>query len=387
MPTVGSLFSGIGGFDLGLERAGWNVKWQVEINDYRREVLARHWPDTRRYEDVRELPDETLERVDMVCGGFPCQNLSVAGNRDGLAGSESGLWYDYLRIVETLRPSWVFIENVPGLLSSDEGRDMEIVVGGLTECGYGVSWRVLDSQFFGVPQRRRRVFIIGHIGGPCPPEVLFERDSEEWDSETGEARGEVARTITSRAERYNGEQDTSVWQRTLTGQARSGRGVLNQPYVVNARQDPITPSKPNLDTDGHSWAVRVDNASSNGHGVSRGVSHSLGGATDAVAFAENQQHEVRISDKQFGLNGRGGKAGQGYAGIIETGSAPHDPAGVGEDTGVSRSLDPATVDSKRYAALGDAVTVPVIEWIGRRILEVEKRQNDATGIQEGPPGF
>ena len=191
MPTVGSLFSGIGGFDLGLERAGWNVKWQVEINDYRREVLARHWPDTRRYEDVRELPDETLERVDMVCGGFPCQNLSVAGNRDGLAGSESGLWYDYLRIVETLRPSWVFIENVPGLLSSDEGRDMEIVVGGLTECGYGVSWRVLDSQFFGVPQRRRRVFIVGHLGGPCPPEILFESEGDERDSETGGKSGSV----------------------------------------------------------------------------------------------------------------------------------------------------------------------------------------------------
>ena len=187
-PTVGSLFSGIGGFDSGLELAGWQVVWQVENNPFRRSVLRRHWPEVELRNDIRTDTDG-LDQVDLICGGFPCQDLSVAGRRKGLAGERSGLWFDFIRMVGEIRPSWVIIENVAGLLSSNEGRDFEVVVSGLAERGYGVAWRVLDSQHFGVAQRRRRVYVVGHLGAPCPPEILFEPESCGRDSETSRKTG------------------------------------------------------------------------------------------------------------------------------------------------------------------------------------------------------
>jgi len=161
---VGSLFSGVGGFDLGLERAGHEIVWQVEFDKQCRSVLRHHWPNADLYEDVNNVGRATLAPCDILCGGFPCQDLSVAGGRKGLAGERSGLWGEFHRIIGELSPTWLLIENVPGLLSSNEGRDMAVIVHGLEELGYGWSYRILDSQYFGVPQRRRRVFIVGHLG-------------------------------------------------------------------------------------------------------------------------------------------------------------------------------------------------------------------------------
>jgi DNA-cytosine methyltransferase len=104
-----------------------------------------------------------VARVDLLCGGFPCQDVSVAGQRRGLAGSRSGLFHEFARIAGTLRPRWLLVENVPGLLSSNGGRDFGVVLGTLADLGYGLGWRVLDSRFFGVPQRRRRVFVVGAL--------------------------------------------------------------------------------------------------------------------------------------------------------------------------------------------------------------------------------
>jgi DNA-cytosine methyltransferase len=159
-PTVGSLFSGIGGLDLGLERAGWEVRWQVEIDPFCRKVLGRHWPDIKKYGDIREVNPDELEPVDLVCGGFPCQDLSVAGKRAGVAGERSGLFWEVVRIADEVRPSWLVLENVPGLLSSNEGRDMETVLNAIEELGYIVDCDIMDAQYFGVAQRRRRVFIV-----------------------------------------------------------------------------------------------------------------------------------------------------------------------------------------------------------------------------------
>ena len=157
--TVGSLFSGIGGFDLGLERAGWAVRWQVESNPFRRQELKRHWPQVELRNDIRTDTDG-LERVDLICGGFPCQDLSVAGNRAGLAGERSGLFFQFARVVSELKPRWVLIENVPGLLSSNGGDDIRLVLETLNGLGYTVDIDIADSQHFGVPQRRRRVFLV-----------------------------------------------------------------------------------------------------------------------------------------------------------------------------------------------------------------------------------
>lgn len=209
--NFGSLFSGIGGFDLGFEQAGLSCQWQVEIDADCSRALERHWPEVTRYKDVRDVRE--LEPVDVICGGFPCQDLSVAGKRAGLAGERSGLWFEFLRIIELNRPRWLVIENVPGLLSSDEGRDFAVILRGLVECGYCLAWRVLDAQFFRVAQRRRRVFIVGSLGDGSCAEILFESESVSWNPPTRrEARTGVARTISGGAHPggHNGQDDLAV---------------------------------------------------------------------------------------------------------------------------------------------------------------------------------
>jgi DNA (cytosine-5)-methyltransferase 1 len=189
----GSLFTGIGGFDLAFEQAGMTCAWQCEINAAARSVLAKHWPDVPCYEDVRNVTRDNTPTVDLICGGFPCQDLSVAGKRAGLAGDRSGLWFEFHRILTELRPQWIVIENVPGLLSSNGGADFAVILRGLVECGYGVSWRIFDAQYFGVAQRRRRVFIVGSFGDGRSAEVLFEREGLFGHPPTrGEARQGIA---------------------------------------------------------------------------------------------------------------------------------------------------------------------------------------------------
>lgn len=201
--TFGSLFAGIGGVDLALERAGMRCAFQVEIDAACRSVLAKHWPDVPRYDDVRTVGRHNLPAVDVLAGGWPCQDFSVAGHRAGLGGQRSGLWWEFRRLIAELAPRWVLAENVPGLFSSwtpvddppsgmghgqrwevDERNDFAAVVASLVELGYGVAWRVADAQHFGVPQRRRRIFLVGHRGEPwsAPASVLFEPESCSGDS-------------------------------------------------------------------------------------------------------------------------------------------------------------------------------------------------------------
>lgn len=160
--TVGSLFSGIGGLDLGLERAGMTVRWQVEIDPFCNRVLRRHWPDVARFRDVREVAADELEGVDLIAGGFPCQDISGAGRGAGLAGERSGLWFEFLRIVRELRPAWVLVENVPALRT----RGADVVLGGLEEEGYATTAPVVGARHVGAPHRRDRVWIVAH--GPRP---------------------------------------------------------------------------------------------------------------------------------------------------------------------------------------------------------------------------
>ena len=159
--TFGSLFAGIGGFDLGLERAGMVCKWQVEIDPFCQKVLKKHWPEVARYSDVREVGQHNLEPVDVICGGFPCQDVSLAGKRAGLEGKRSTLWGEYARIIRELRPRWVVAENVRGLFSSDGGQFFANILRDLAECGYDAEWDVLPAAAFGAPHIRERVFIVG----------------------------------------------------------------------------------------------------------------------------------------------------------------------------------------------------------------------------------
>ena len=157
--TFGSLFAGIGGFDLGFERAGMTCEWQVEIDPYCQRVLAKHWPNVRRWDDVRTFPPADGEwGVDVICGGFPCQDISEAGKRAGLDGDRSGLWFEYERIIRALRPRYVVVENVSDLLV----RGFDRVLGGLAACGYDAEWQCLPSGAFGAVHSRDRVFVLAH---------------------------------------------------------------------------------------------------------------------------------------------------------------------------------------------------------------------------------
>lgn len=150
-------------FDLGFERAGMQCKWQVEIDPYCQNVLAKHWPNVRRHDDVRTFPPTDADewRVDVICGGFPCQDISNAGKRVGIEGERSGLFFELMRVVRTLRPRVVVLENVAALLANG----MDRVLGELAEGGFDAEWDVLPACAFGAPHRRKRVFICGYSNG------------------------------------------------------------------------------------------------------------------------------------------------------------------------------------------------------------------------------
>jgi DNA (cytosine-5)-methyltransferase 1 len=184
--TFGSLFAGIGGFDLGLERAGMRCEWQVEIDPYARAVLAKHWPDVRRHEDVRTFPPPKGEwGVDVICGGFPCQDISGAGKKRGLAGERSGLWREFARIIGELRPRFVIVENVSAVLI----RGMGTVLGDLASLGYDAEWHCIPAAAVGAPQFRDRVWIVAH---PCGRR-LSRRAQRDGQGQIIERRDDIDR--------------------------------------------------------------------------------------------------------------------------------------------------------------------------------------------------
>lgn len=156
--TFGELFAGIGGMGLGMHRAGLRCVWQVELNEYRRKVLERHWPEVPKWDDVRTFTGEGFERPDVICGGFPCQDISNAGHMAGIDGERSGLWSEYVRIIRVFRPRFVVVENVAALLV----RGIDRVLGDLAACGFDAEWDCLPASAFGAFSERDRVFILAY---------------------------------------------------------------------------------------------------------------------------------------------------------------------------------------------------------------------------------
>ena len=197
MLTGVSLFAGVGGFDLAMQRQGVKVVASVEIDKNCNQVLANHFPDVTQFTDVTTVKGEDLinagftPSTGIITGGFPCQDLSVAGKRAGLAGARSGLFWEIARLVEETQTEYFILENVPGLLSSNAGKDFGVVLGTMADLGYSVGWRVLDAQHFGVPQRRRRVFIVGRratSGGVA--EILVKSEGLRRDPSTSKQAGQ-----------------------------------------------------------------------------------------------------------------------------------------------------------------------------------------------------
>lgn len=144
--------------DLGLERTGMTCRWQVEIDSFCRRVLTKHWPEVPKYGDITKLDGSELERVDLICGGFPCQDVSQIGHQRGIGGRRSGLFFDAMGLVRSIRPRFVLLENVAGLLD----RGMGDVLGALAESGYDAEWDCIQASPFGAPHKRSRVFIVAH---------------------------------------------------------------------------------------------------------------------------------------------------------------------------------------------------------------------------------
>lgn len=187
--TVGSLFSGIGGLDLGLEWAGFETSWFCEIEKFPQAVLRKHWPDTPIIEDVRDVTEKNVQRVDVIAGGFPCQDISWAGIGRGIdydlseqEGTRSGLWWEMWRVIRELRPRYVIAENVPALTH----RGLDIVLGSLAQIGYDAEWQTISAASVGAPHIRERVFIVAHTNDPRPQgrEVLRERGGQRPSGES-----------------------------------------------------------------------------------------------------------------------------------------------------------------------------------------------------------
>jgi len=206
-PRVLDLFSGIGSFSLGLEYAGMKSVAFCECEEKAARQIKRHWPSAAMYDDVKTLTKERLdqdgiESIDVICGGFPCQDISIAGKGAGISGERSGLWFEFKRIINDVRPKYAIVENVSALL----GRGLSTILGGLAEIGYDAAWTVYDSQYFGLPQRRRRVYIVavrdgippetdlfslnGRSGGQCKREVESIDSQRQWHFKEGDGVGE-----------------------------------------------------------------------------------------------------------------------------------------------------------------------------------------------------
>ena len=207
--TFGSLFAGVGGFDMGFEQAGWDCKFQVEWDKNCQQILNKHWPDIPKWGDVSDVNGAEIPPVDCIIFGSPCQDLSVAGKRAGLEGERSGLFHEAVRIIKEMRdatngtfPRWTVWENVAGALSSNNGRDFGTVVNEMAKAGAVLQeYALLDAQHFGIPQRRRRVFLISCFDPAtaehCPNPLLPVSPSLRGDSKKGKPkRKSAANTLT-----------------------------------------------------------------------------------------------------------------------------------------------------------------------------------------------
>ncbi len=307
--TVASFFSGIGGLDLGLERAGFDVRFQCEVKVFCRDILRQHWPNIPLNADIRKLDEADIPQADIWAAGFPCQDLSLArmGPRSGLRGNQSGLFHEFIRLVGARSPRAIILENVHGLLSSHGGRDFTVVLKALDKLGYCVAWRVLNSKDFGVPQQRRRVYIVAmHRDERGPEEVLFEPKCGDWNS---------------KKDRQDGEKSASLFQ-TIVGDTEKGPLVKSIAHCIYAESARHT---------GTDWSRNY-------------VWHPDGRVR---RFTPHEVERVQ---------------------------------GFPEDWTRPRTFDERQsdrIDSLRYHAVGNAVTPPVAQWVGTRLLAVMKAQDMA----------
>lgn len=323
-----SLCSGIEAASVAWQPLGWVAQAFSEIDPFACALLERRFPDIPNLGDMSKLDGRKFRgAVDLVVGGTPCQGFSIAGKRCGLADERSGLAMHFVRIVSDIRPKWIIWENVPGVFSTNDGRDFGTFVRALAECGYHLAWRVLDAQFFGVPQRRRRIFVVGHLGNwRHPATVLFE--SESLCGNSAPCR-HTASATTARTARGSG---------TSRGTARVTQSLTHS-FGCGGVVPPLTTTP------------YADNACQEGRLIS--VARCL------TSRAERYDFETETLIPLHGVRRITPLEAERLQGF---------PDGW---TDIPWRGRPAP-DRLRYRALGNAMCVPVMRWLGERIASVNK---------------
>ena len=371
----GSLCSGIEAATSAWHSLGWTPQWFSEIENFPSAVLEHHYPDVPNYGDMTKFKEWPNDRsIELLVGGTPCQSFSVAGLRKGLTDPRGNLMLTYLAIAARYSPRWLVWENVPGVLSSNGGRDFGTFLGALGKLGYGFAYRVLDAQYFGVAQRRRRVFVVGYLGDwRRAAAVLFERESMSGHSAPSrEKREKAAKCLTSRVgQAYDAETEQFV---TKFVPSHDKVGTLTASYGMGGADIETKPV-----------VFGAQNSANQGLSASTEVSPTLDTSkTPAVAFTQNTRDEVRY------INGDGK-----IVGALAANSGAKQTNYLQQEMKVRR-LTPKECerlqgfpdnftqipyrnkdaeqcpDGPRYKAIGNSMAVPVMRWIGERIEKIEK---------------
>lgn len=353
-----SFFSGVGGLDLGFERAGIETISVSEIDPYANAVLAERFPDAPNLGSITEVNANDIPEADIWSGGFPCQDLSVAGKRAGFAGKRSSLAFTFLDLVQQRRPRWLVLENVPGIFSSNKGADFGRLLYEMEQLRYGVSWRTLDARYFGVAQRRRRVFLVASLESDRAGEVLLECE--------GCGRHPAPRW-TQRQSATNGTPDGSGIAGAITRRFSKGvNSTIDEPLIVSHA---VRASLAKRGERGDGTDDLIVSTPSDSDGVR---------AADGLARRLDNQRVVDTfgAETHRALQARDWKAGVSNQDIGEDGYLVGAPSVFRKSARAQMNEDallPLGLDSHRYRCCGNGVVAPVAEWIGRRIVEVDRR--------------
>jgi DNA (cytosine-5)-methyltransferase 1 len=368
----GSVCSGIEAATAAWHPLGWEPAFFSEIEPFPRAVLAHHYPDVPLHGDFTTIQGDDYGPIDLLVGGTPCQSFSIAGLRGGLDDDRGNLALEFLRLAQRTRPKWLVWENVPGVLSSNGGRDFGSIIGGMVELGYGIAYRVLDAQYFGVAQRRRRVFVVGCLGDAASAAaVLFERQSLCGDFAPRRAPGhENTATLRTRAP-ASGGQGTDfehVVAHTLT--ARSGASINAPDYQTYLPISWPAEVAPTLTCDFAAKHGQNNQHINSGAGLfvsdsCMAFAHQQGGSIDlhtsnhcALTLQRSQQQAVHIKSAIRRLTPIECERLQGFSDNYT--AIPWRKKTADE-----------CPDGPRYKALGNSMAVPVMRWIGERIQMVE----------------
>ena len=395
----GSVCSGVEAATAAWHPLGWEPQWFSEIEKFPSAVLAHHYPDVPNLGDMTQFKEWPIDRsIDLLVGGTPCQSFSVAGLRKGLDDPRGNLMLTYLAIAAQYQPKWLVWENVPGVLSSQRGRDFGTFLGALGQLGYGFAYRVLDAQYFGVAQRRRRVFVVGYLGDwRRAAAVLFERESMSGHpAPSREAGQKAAPTVTqgapfSRTGNQRVEADAIVAQclTTRTGSAYDPTtetlpiafGAQNSANQGDSVSTEVTPTLDKSKTPAVAIQNATRGASQNGLGITTdGPMYTLDvGSQHAVATGWSEELNA-LQDLQPTIQ-RGGAGGR-HEGVMQPDMqvrrlTPTEcerlqgfPDNFTRIPWRNKAAEDCP-DGPRYKAMGNSMAVPVMRWIGERIQMVE----------------